>query len=296
MRKPTKAIITDAGYASRYLPIAKTIPKGMLPIGNMPIIQLVVEECVEADIREIIIVATPEGKPIYEDYFNNAVNHVRKQLKSQGKEDRYDVVRHVLDFPKIRVIVQDPSLPYGNGSPIVSARDFIADDEAFITIYSDDIVFGSSDVKSMIDAFKKNPEIDGVIMAQEVAPADVDKYGIISLKDGDKLDNIIEKPKIGKAPSTLASYGRYLLTPEIFNYLKPKHTGLDDELWTVDAITRVAKKGDVRVVKTKGQWATTGDPKNYFLAHLKYVIENEPYSDDVRKICQSWASGNKSGN
>lgn len=293
MRKPTKAIITDAGYASRYLPIAKTIPKGMLPIGNMPIIQLVVEECVQADIREIIIVVTPEGKPIYEDYFNNAVNHVRKQLKSQGKESRYDVVRHVLDFPKIRVIVQDPSLPYGNGSPIVSARDFIADDEAFIAIYSDDIVFGSSDVKSMIDAFDAQPDIDGVIMAQEVAPTEVDKYGIISLKDGDKLDNIVEKPKVGKAPSTLASYGRYLLTPEVFNYLKPKHAGLDDELWTVDAITRVAKKGDIRVVTTKGQWMTTGDPKNYFLAHLKYVMDNEPYADDIREVYQSWIDSDK---
>ena len=115
MRKPTKAIITDAGYASRYLPIAKTIPKGMLPIGNRPIMQLVVEECVAADIREIIIVATPEGKPIYEDYFNNAVNHIRKQLVAQGKENRYDAVREVLDFPKIRIIVQDPALPYGNG-------------------------------------------------------------------------------------------------------------------------------------------------------------------------------------
>lgn len=294
MRRPTKAIITDAGYASRYLPIAKTIPKGMLPIGNMPIIQLVVEECVEADIREIIIVATPEGKPIYEDYFNNAVNHVRKQLKSQGKEERYDVVRHVLDFPKIRVIVQDPSLPYGNGSPIVSARDFIGDDEAFIAIYSDDVVFGSSDVKSMIEAFEKDPTIDGVIMAQEVAPEEVDKYGIVSLKNGDMLDNIVEKPKIGKAPSTLASYGRYLLTPQIFDHLKPKHTGLDDELWTVDAITRVAKKGNIRVVKSKGQWMTTGDPKNYFLAHLKYVIDNESYADAVIETYTSWTTSKKS--
>lgn len=287
MRRPTKAIITDAGYASRYLPIAKTIPKGMLPIGNRPIIQLVVEECVRADIREIIIVATPEGKPIYEDYFNNAVNHVRKQLVSQGKDERYDVVRHVLDFPKIRVVVQDPSLPYGNGSPIVSVRDYIADDEAFIAMYSDDVVFGSSDVESMIEAFVKHPEAKGVIMAQEVEPGEVDKYGIISLKNGDKLDNIIEKPKIGKAPSTLASYGRYLLTPEVFDHLKPRHTGLDDELWTVDAITKMAKKGDIHVVKTSGEWVTTGDPKNYFLAYLNYVLENEPYAEDVMKVLES---------
>lgn len=282
MRKPTKAIITDAGYASRYLPITKTIPKAMLPLGNRPIIQLVVEECVEAGITEIIIVATPEGKPIYEDYFNNAVNHIRKQLIAQGKEDRYDVVRHVLDFPKIRVIVQDPALPYGNGSPIVSARDYIADDEAFVAIYSDDVVFGTSDTKSMIDTFLKHPDAKGVIMAQEVDPGVVDKYGIISLKNSDKLDNIVEKPAVGKAPSTLASYGRYLLTPEVFEYLKPNHTGLDDELWTVDAITHIASEGDIYVVKTKGQWMTTGDPKNYFLAHLKYVLDNEVYADAVR--------------
>lgn len=282
MRKPTKAIITDAGYASRYLPIAKTVPKGMLPIGNRPIMQLVVEECVAADIKEIIIVATPEGKPIYEDYFNNAVNHIRKQLRAQGKEDRYNAVREVLDFPKIRIITQDPALPYGNGSPIVSARDYIADDEAFVAIYSDDVVFGSSDTLELCQAFEKHPDAKAIIMGQEVSPDVVDKYGIISLKNGKRLDNIVEKPAIGQAPSNLASYGRYLLTPEVFDYLKPSMTSLDDELWTVDAITKMAAQGDVYVVKTKGQWMTTGDPKNYFLAHLKYVLENEDYAAAIK--------------
>lgn len=284
MRRPTKAIITDAGYASRYLPIAKTIPKGMLPIGNRPIMQLVVEECVAADIKEIIIVATPEGKPIYDDYFNNAVNHVRKQLRAQGKDERYDEVRHVLDFPKIRIIVQDPALPYGNGSPIVSARDYIADDEAFLAMYSDDLIYGTSDAKNLVDAFEQHPDAKAIIMAQEVDPSVVDKYGIISLKDGNKLDNIIEKPVVGKAPSNLASYGRYLLTPEVFDHLKPNYTGLDDELWTVDAVTRMAKDGDVHVVKTDGNWMTTGDPKSYFLTHLRYVLDNTDYADAVRSV------------
>lgn len=284
MKRPTKAIITDAGYASRYLPIAKTIPKAMLPLGNRPIIQLAVEECVEAGIKEIIIVATPEGKPIYEDYFNNAVNHIRKQLQAQGKDERYDVVRHVLDFPKIRVIVQDPALPYGNGSPIASAHDYIANDEAFIVLYSDDVVFGASDAKELVEAFDKYPDAKAIIMGQEIAPEEVDKYGIISLKDGNRLNNIVEKPAVGRAPSTLASYGRYLLTPEVFEYLRPGNTGLDDELWTVDAITRMAASGDVYVVPTRGRWMTTGDPKNYFLAHLNYVMENENYADDVRKM------------
>jgi len=293
MKRPTKAIITDAGYASRYLPIAKTIPKAMLPLGNRPIIQLAVEECVEAGINDIIIVSTPEGKPIYEDYFNNAVNHVRKQLQAQGKDERYDVVRHVLDFPKIRVIIQDPALPYGNGAPIVSARDYIADDEAFLALYSDDVIFGQSDAKALVDAFDEHPGAKAIIMGQEIDPNEVTKYGIISLKSGNRLDNIVEKPAVDQAPSTLASYGRYLLTPEVFEYLRPNNTGLDDELWTVDAITRMAATGDVHVVKTKGGWMTTGDPKNYFLAHLKYVIEHEDYAADVKEAFDSWMPAKK---
>ena len=279
----TTAIITDAGYASRYLPITKTVPKAMLPFGNKPIMQLVVEECAEAGIREIIIVATPEGKPIYEDYFNNAVNHIRKQLSAQGKEERYGAVLKVLDLPKIRVIVQDPALPYGNGSPIASARDYFGDDEAFLVLYSDDVVFGVSDAKTMIEAYEQHPDAKGIIMAQQVDPSVVNKYGIISLKDGDKLDNIVEKPSVDNTPSTLASYGRYLVTTDIFNYLKPGNEGLDNELWTVDAITKMAADGDVYVETTRGQWVTTGDPKNYFLAHLKYVLDSEDYADDVRK-------------
>lgn len=283
-RSPTKAIITDAGFASRYLPITKTVPKAMLPIGAKPIMQLVVEECVEAGIEEIILVATPEGKPIYEDYFNNAITKIKKQLHAQGKDDRYEAVAKVLDFPKVTVIEQDASYPYGNGSPIASARKYIQDDEAFVVLYSDDVVFGSSDVKTLIEAYDQNPEAKAIIIAQEMPREVLNKYGIIKLADEQKmtLDNIVEKPKIEDAPSNLTSYGRYLLTPEVFDYLKPRNTGLDNELWTVDAITKMAKTGEVLVEKTQGQWMTTGDPKNYFLAHLKFVMENEGYADEVK--------------
>lgn len=283
-RSPTKAIITDAGFASRYLPITKTIPKAMLPIGAKPIMQLVVEECAEAGIEEIIVVATPEGKPIYEDYFNNAITKIKKQLHSQGKDDRYEAVAKVLDFPKVIVIEQDPSYPYGNGSPIASARKYIQDDEAFVVIYSDDVVFGSSDVQTLIDAYAEHPEAKAIIIAQEMPREVLNKYGIIKLADEQKmtLKNIVEKPKIEDAPSNLTSYGRYLLTPEVFDYLQPRNTGLDNELWTVDAITKMAETGEVIVEKTRGEWMTTGDPKNYFLAHLKYVMDNEGYADDVK--------------
>lgn len=281
-----KAIITDAGFASRYLPITKTVPKAMLPMGNRPIMQFVIEECVEAGIEEIIIVATPEGKPIYEDYFNNGVNRIRKQLSAQGKEDRYEPVQHVLDYPKITVITQDPSLPYGNGSPVVSAKAFVEGERAFLVIYSDDVVFGQpGDAKTMIDAYEANPDVDGVIMSQEVEPEVVDKYGIISFRSGsdELLDNIIEKPDRGSEPSRLASYGRYLLTPAVFEHLVASNSGKDGELWTVDAITKIAKTGKVLVQKTKGEWMTTGDPENYFRAHLKFVVENEKYGHKVKE-------------
>ena len=287
-KMPTKAIITDAGFASRFLPITKTIPKAMLPLGNRPIMQFVVEECIEAGITEIIIVATPEGKPIYEDYFNNSVNHIKKQLKAQGKLDRYAPIQEILDYPKITVIEQDQSYPYGNGSPIASARKFIRDDEAFIVAYSDDVVFGASDVKTLIDSYTKRQDAQAIIIAQEMPKEVLNKYGIIRLQDEAKmtLHDIVEKPKIEDAPSNLTSYGRYLLTPDVFQYLDPKNTGLDGELWTVDAITRMVKDGNVYVEKTKGRWMTTGDPKNYNLASLYHATEFEDYGQSLVDFLQ----------
>ena len=120
--------------------------------------------------------------------------------------------------------------------------------------------------------------------AQEVSPDVVDKYGIISFKQGssDQLDNIVEKPEKGTAPSNLASYGRYLLKPSVFKYLVNDNTGKDGELWTVDAITKAAAEKSVLVQKTKGMWMTTGDPENYFHAHLKFVLTSESYGAKVR--------------
>lgn len=284
-----KAIITDAGFASRYLPITKTIPKAMIPIGAKPVMQFCVEECVAAGIEEIIIVATPntKSKEIYEDYFHNPATNVKELLDKQGKSKRFEPVEEVLNFPKITVIEQDPNLPYGNGSPIVSAKDFVKDEEAFVVLYSDDLILGSSDVKTLIDEYEKNPDAKAVITAQEMPEEVWNKYGMIALKENGTLSHIVEKPKTPDlSPSNLTSYGRYLLTPEVFDYLVPSNTGLDGELWTVDAITKLAENGDVVVAKSQGKWITTGDPKNYFMAHLEYVLSETDYGDDIRKMIQ----------
>lgn len=273
-KMPTKAVITDAGFASRFLPITKTIPKAMLPLGPKPIMQYVVEECVAGGIKEIIIVATHEGKPIYEDYFNNPCEKIYKQLASQNKLDRFESVREVLDLADITVIEQDPELPYGNGSPIASAKPYLKDDEAFVALYSDDLIFGQGDVKTLIETYAANPDAKAVITAQEMPKEVWKKYGMIALKDEAKrtLSHIVEKPaKPEDSPSNLTSYGRYLLTPEVFAHLEPTNTGLDNELWTVDAITKLAKSGDVIVTNSKGKWLTTGDPANFYAAYQEFM-------------------------
>lgn len=285
-----KAIITDAGFASRYLPITKTIPKAMIPIGSKPVMQLCVEECAEAGIEEIIIVATPntKGKEIYDDYFHNPAANVKALLDKQGKSERFEPVEKVLNFPKITVIEQDPTLPYGNGSPIVSAREFVENDEAFVVLYSDDLILGPGDVKTLMETYANNPGAKAVIATQEMPEEVWHKYGMVALKDNGTLSHIVEKPKTPDlSPSNLTSYGRYLLTPEVFEYLIPSNTGLDDELWTVDAITKLAEHGDVLVAHSKGKWITTGDPKNYFMAHLEYVMNHTDYAEDVKKYIAS---------
>ena len=286
-----KAIITDAGFASRYLPITKTIPKAMIPIGAKPVMQLCVEECADAGIEEIIIVATPNtmGRQIYDDYFHSKAENVKQLLEKQGKMDRFEPVEKILNFPKITVIEQDSSLPYGNGSPIVSAKSFVENEEAFVVLYSDDLILGKGDVKTLIETYEQNTSAKAVIAAQEMPEEVWHKYGMIALKENGTLSHIVEKPKTPDlSPSNLTSYGRYLLKPEVFEYLVPSNTGLDGELWTVDAITKLAEHGDVVVARSQGKWITTGDPKNYFLAHLEYVLGQSDYADDVRKFVQNY--------
>jgi UTP--glucose-1-phosphate uridylyltransferase len=236
---------------------------------------------VEGGIEEIIIVATPEGKPIYEDYFNNGVNKVRKLLRSQGKLDRYEPIQAVLDLPKITVIEQDPSFPYGNGSPFASAHDFVYKEDAFLAIYSDDVILGGEGaVKALIGAYQKNPDADAIIAAQEVEGKEIEKYASVKFHAGSQeLETLIEKPKQEEAPSQLASYGRYLLTPKIFKFLLPENIGKDHELWTADAIDMLIKAGGkVMAAQAKGTWYTTGDPANYFTTLLRYSLDNESYA------------------
>ena len=166
----------------------------------------------------------------------------------------------------------------------VNVSDFIDDNEPFVVLYSDDLVFGKSAVKELIEAYNEHPDAKAIIAGQLVPHEEIKKYASIDYdKETGILHGLVEKPKPEEAASDLASYGRYLLTPAIFEYLNPNFTGLDGELWTADAIAHLIPTGKVFVKETSGKWMTTGDPKNYFMAHLEYVLKNTDYADDVKK-------------
>ncbi|PIR42938.1 hypothetical protein CO058_00260 [candidate division WWE3 bacterium CG_4_9_14_0_2_um_filter_35_11] len=294
-QKVKKAVLTDAGYATRFLPITKTLPKSMIPILDKPITHYIVEECMIAGITEIIIVATEEGKSIYEDYFHNTVQHIYQQLQKQGKEERFRKVSQVFSLPNIIVITQDKNLPYGNGSPAIVALPYISG-EPFIYAYTDDMVFGNSSVKELIDVYNNSGEdVRAVIAVKDIPDIDVTKYGITKIKEDteNELDYIIEKPTPEEAPSRLVSFGRYLFTPDIFNYLSPSkdNLGKDDELWTVDAIHRMAKKQKVLVKPISGAWKTTGDPVNYLQTSIDFALDNPEYNGKFKEYLKSKING-----
>ncbi len=279
-----RAIITAAGFGSRFLPITKTFPKEMLPIIDKPIIQYLVEECAEAGIEEVIIVASPAEVTKFEDYFYGSATNIRTLMIRQGKLDRWDKVEKVFKLPKITIMPQDERLPYGNGRPVLTAKDLVEGDEAFVVLWGDDLVLSEvSAVKQIVDFYEANP-CEGVLAVQEVPDSEVDRYGIVKLKEGssDEVETVIEKPQLESAPSNMASYGRYILTPKVFDYLLPNATGLDDELWLQDANDQVAKHGRMLVKIVAGEWMTTGDPLRYMKSHLEFMLASEKYGDDLR--------------
>jgi len=284
--KVNKAIITAAGFGSRFLPVTKTFSKELLPIVDKPIIHYLVEECDEAGIEEVIIVASPAEMKQYEDYFYGRATHVRTLMIRQGKLDRWNKVEKVFQLPKITVIPQDERLPYGNGSPVLSAKDLVNGDEAFVVMFGDDMCLSRvGAVKQMVDFYEASP-CDGVVAVQEVPKGEVNRYGIVKPKEGskDQVERVIEKPDPESAPSNLAVFGRFVLTPKVFEYLVPDATGKDDELWLADANDEVSRHGVFRWKVIDGEFYTTGDPLRYMKAQVKFALARESIGKEFGKF------------
>lgn len=278
--KIKKAIIAVAGSGTRLLPATKSMPKEMLPIIDKPIIQLVVEELIEAGIQDIILVTKWDKKPL-EDHFdyNWALEN---DLEKSGKTELLKEIKKISELANFVYVRQKG--PYGNGTPILSAASLV-DDEPFVFCYGDDLVKAKiSFTKQMIEDF----ETHGcpIIGVQEVPHDQVYRYGVMRLKDGtNQLEEIIEKPSVEDAPSNLVNFGRMILNQKYIDILKETPTGKGDELWTNDAINTYIKDGGVFYTKKieDGEWLTTGDPLNYLKANLAYAFDREDIKKDLKE-------------
>lgn len=276
-----KAIITAAGFGSRFLPITKSFPKELLPVVDKPIIHYLVEECAEAGIEEVIIVASPSEINTFENYFYGRATDIRTLMIRQGKLERWSKVEKVFDLPLITVLPEDRRLSYGNGRPILSAKDLVVNEDAFVVMFGDDMVISDiSATKQLKDHYLQSPS-DALLGVQEVSYDQLNRYGILKLKDNDPntVERVIEKPEPEDAPSSLASYGRFILTPKVFDYLKEDSIGKDNEIWLQDANDKLAQNGKVAYKIIDGNWMTTGDPLRYMQAQILYAMKNNSMKD-----------------
>ena len=276
--KIKKAIIAVAGSGTRMLPATKAMPKEMLPIVDTPIIQLIVEELVEAGIEDIIMVTKWDKKPL-EDHFDYNLA-LLNELEKSGKTELFEKTKKIARLANFIYVRQFPQ--YGNGVPILSASSLVKD-EPFMFCFGDDLVKSKvSFAKQLVEDFAKHGK--PIMGVQEVPEAQVDRYGIVKLAGNSmKMEGVVEKPKQEEAPSNLAVFGRMILNQDIVDELKNTPLGKGNELWIVDAVERyIDKGGDFYAKKIEdGEWLTTGDPVNFLKANLKYALDRDDISSDL---------------
>jgi len=279
MKKITKAVVAVAGSGTRLLPATKAMPKEMLPIVNKPIIQLVVEELVAGGIEDIILVTKWDKKPL-EDHFDYNWA-LMEELDRAGKDDIKKEIKKIADLANFIYVRQKG--PYGNGTPVLSAASLIKD-EPFVYVWGDDLVKSKeSFTRQMVKDYEKTGHL--MIGVQEVPKDQVSRYGIVKVGDNMKINDIIEKPEKGQAPSRLADFGRMILNRDIIDILTRTKLGKGNELWIVDAIKNyIEQGGDFYAKEVKdGEWLTTGDPLNYLITSLKYALDRKDISAELMK-------------
>lgn len=277
-----KGVIAAAGKGTRFLPVTKAMPKEMLPLVDKPVIQYVVEEFVAAGIKDIVIVTSWDNRAI-EDHFDHT-QELEDHLKKAGKDRQLSEIRRIAEMANFIYVRQKG--PYGNGTPILSARSVIGD-EPFVYAFGDDLVLArESFTKALLQAYEQRPGV--YLGVQEVAPAEVERYGVIKPKDrgGSLVEALVEKPRLKDAPSHLAIFGRYVLLPEIFPALEQVSLGKGGELWLLDAIGHLISQGHPVYYKKveHGRWYTTGDPINYLRAVKAYALARTDLKNEIADI------------
>ena len=276
MSKVKKAVFPVAGSGTRFLPATKAMPKELLPVIDKPLIQYAAEEAVASGIETLIFV-TGRNKRAVEDHFDNN-QELESALRSKGKDAQADMVLNILPPHVDCLFVRQPR-PLGLGHAVLCAKKAVGD-EPFVVLLADDFIFSDHAGGVTYDLIKNfSNSRKTQLSVREIHGPEISSYGVLELEPNTgEVCGLVEKPKAELAPSNLASIGRYLLTPDIFEILEKQEIGAGGEIQLADAINKQAKQGRVESVLLDGVRFDCGSVKGYlesilFVANKLNLIE-----------------------
>jgi UTP--glucose-1-phosphate uridylyltransferase len=274
--KIRKAVITAAGWGTRFLPVTRSQPKEMLPVVDKPLIQYSVEESLASGIEQIIMV-TAMGKRAIEDYFDRSIE-LEHFLERKGETELLRKMLEISSLTDICFVRQKEQL--GLGHAILMVKDVVGN-EPFAVLLPDDII--DSDVpglKQMIDVYERYGS--GVVAVERVNDEDTGKYGIIEPEQMEervyKVLSLVEKPDTSKAPSRLGIVGRYILPPQIFDILKYTTPGKNGEIQLTDALNILLKEQNLVACELTGTRFDAGTPLGWLKANVALALKH----DDIK--------------
>jgi UTP--glucose-1-phosphate uridylyltransferase len=264
--KIRKAVFPVAGFGTRFLPATKAMPKELLPIIDKPLIQYAAEEAIAAGIDTLIFI-TGRNKRAIEDHFDSN-NELERALRLKGKNEKADMVKNILPIGVECIFVRQPE-QLGLGHAVLCAERVVGN-EPFALLLADDFISysGKGTISDLMGGFEKSGKSQLSVM--QVDGPEISKYGVIvPNKSSGLITGLVEKPNYKNAPSNLASIGRYILTPDIFNILKNQSTGVSGEIQLADSINLQALNNMVEVVLLNGRRFDCGGIEGYVDA-IKY--------------------------
>lgn len=261
--KLRKAVFPVAGFGTRFLPATKAMPKELLPIVDKPLIQYAVEEAIAAGIDTLIFV-TGRNKRAIEDHFDNN-QELEMALRAKGKHAQADMVKNILPPGVECIFVRQPE-QLGLGHAVLCAERVVGGDPFAVLLADDFLTFdGAGITRDLVDGFDRTGKTQLSVM--EVSGPDISKYGVIvPCGHPGSVAGLVEKPSQEAAPSRLASIGRYVLTPDIFDILRDQPPGAGGEIQLADAINVQAARGDVEAVTLNGRRFDCGSVEGYLNA------------------------------
>ncbi len=277
--KVRKAIIPAAGLGTRFLPATKAIPKEMIPIVDIPMIQYIVEEAVRAGIHDIVLV-TARHKEAIENHFDYNYE-IEDSLEKRQKSDLAEISRSIGKMCNLIAIRQ--KVPLGLGHAVLCAAPVIGNEPVAVLLGDDLIDAEVPCIQQLIEVYEK--EDASVVGVMEVPKAEVCKYGIVGGKMLSSrlmhVHELVEKPAPEEAPSSLAIPGRYVLSPGIFDCLRQTRLGRGDEIQLTDGLQLLAEKEKLFAYQFEGLRYDTGDRLGFIEATLAFALKRKDLAKDV---------------